>query len=68
MNKTEFVKATTNEDVIDSWLTVVPDGADDEDFKLIGADDELFGSAVSLFIKLSKHIRGGLYLNDRWYT
>ena len=74
MNKADFVKfmnelilATTDEDVIDSWYQVVPDGADEEDFKEIAEDEELFLITMNKFLNLSKHLKEGVKLFGNWY-
>ena len=63
----ELILATTDEDIIDSWLAVFPDGADDEDFKEIAEDEELFLCIMNKFLKLSIHLKEGVKLFGNWY-
>jgi hypothetical protein len=74
MDKKNFVKfmnelilATTDEDVIESWIQVVPDQADEDDFKDIAEDEELFLMTMNKFLNLSKHLKEGVKLFGNWY-
>ena len=63
----ELILATTDEDIIDSWLQIVPDQADDEDFKEIAEDEKLFSWTMNKFLNLSKYLRDGVKLFGKWY-
>ena len=74
MNKTELVRAmneiiiaTTDEDLYEVWIQVVPDQADDIDFKEIAEDKELFKDTVNCFIRLSKYFKEGLNFGGEWF-
>ena len=63
----ELILATTDEDIIDSWLQVVPDQADEEDLKEIAEDEQLFIYAVTKFLNLAKYLKEGVKLFGNWY-
>ena len=62
-----LIHATQDEDLIDIWLMLVPDGADNTDLKEIAEDEELFKAVVTRFIGLSKYFQEGINLFGRWY-
>ena len=50
------------------WIAVVPDGADEEDFKAIADDEELFDDAVYLFKDLTeRYMKNGIYIGKTCY-
>ena len=75
MNKVEFIKAlnelmlgTADEDIIEVWnMNGVPDQPDESDFEFIGNDAESFDDVVNCFIRLSKHLKDGVYIDDKFY-
>ena len=76
MNKVEFIKALNeiilglgDEDLIEPWLMCgVPDQADESDFEFIANDQKSFDETVNLFVKMSKHIKGGIYIDNKFYN
>ena len=75
MNKVEFIKSLNeivlglgDEDLIDVWyLNGVPDSPTDEDFDFIANDKESFDDVVNCFVRLSKHIKDGIYIDNKFY-
>ena len=75
MNKKEFVKALNelilglgDEDLIEVWLmNGVPDCPSEEDFEFIANDQEAFDETVNLFVKMSKYIKTGIYIDNKFY-
>ena len=74
VSKKDFLKAlhilicaTTDEDIYEDWVRIIPDEPDEEDFKAIAEDEELFNLAIGTFVKYGKQIKSGIHLNGRWY-
>ena len=50
------------------WIAFVPDGADEEDFKAIADDEELFDDVVQLFKALmERYLKNGIYIGKTCY-
>ena len=57
-----------DENAYTKWIAVVPDGADEEDFKAIADDEELFDDAVYLFKDLTeRYMKNGIYIGKTCY-
>lgn len=57
-----------NENAYMKWITVVPDGADEDDFKTIADDEELFDCVVYLFKDLmERYMKNGIYIGKTCY-
>lgn len=75
MNKVEFIKALNelvlglgDEDHLDYWFTYgVPDCPSDEDFEFIASNEESFDEVVNCFIRLSKYLKEGIYIDNKFY-
>ena len=75
MNKVEFIKALNeiilglgDEDLTDIWLmNGVPDCPSQEDFEFIANDRDSFDEVVNLFVRMSKHIKEGIYIDNKFY-
>lgn len=75
MNKVEFIKAlnelmlgTTDEDLLEVWfMNGVPDCPSQEDFEFIANNEESFDDVVNCFIRLSKHLKEGIYIDNKFY-
>ena len=59
-----IVKALNNEEAYyGSWIYLVPDEADDEDFQEIAEDEELFSSVVRCFKgNMLDYVEDGIYI------
>ena len=59
-----IVQALNNEDAyFGSWRYVVPDEADDEDFRDIAKDEDLFVHTVNCFKRIMRnYLRDGIYI------
>ena len=76
VNKIDFVKSLNeiilglgDEDLIESWLMVgVPDCPSEEDFEFIANNEESFDETVNCFVRLSKYIKTGLFLDNKFYN
>lgn len=74
ISKKDFLKAlhvlicaTTDEDIYADWIQIVPDEPDEDDFKAIAEDKELFDLAVGTFVKYGRRLKQGIYLDNRWF-
>ena len=75
MNKVEFIKALNeiiiglgDEDLIEPWLCGgVPDCPSEEDFEFIAENQKSFDETVNLFVRLSKYIKTGIYIDNKFY-
>lgn len=75
MNKVEFIKALNeiiiglgDEDLIEPWLMCgVPDCPSEEDFEFIANNQKSFDETVNLFVKMSKYIKTGIYIDNKFY-
>ena len=73
--RADFVRSMNNimvhmndENAYMKWITVVPDGADEEDFKAIADDEELFDETVYLFKYLmERYMKNGIYIGKTCY-
>lgn len=73
--RSDFVRSMNNimvhmndENAYMKCITVVPDGADEEDFKAIADDEELFDSTVYLFKDLmDRYMKNGIYIGKTCY-
>ena len=48
----EVIKEANNENIYMSWIIIVPDCPQDDDFEFIAEDDDSYNEVVDLFIKL----------------
>ena len=78
MNRQErinFIKALNtlilglgDEDHLDYWFTCgVPDQPDESDFEFIAEDEGSFDEVVNCFIRLSKYLKTGIYIDNKFY-
>ena len=78
MNRQErinFIKALNtliiglgDEEQIEPWLMCgVPDQPDESDFEFIADNDESFDETVNLFIRMSKYLKTGIYIDNKFY-
>ena len=73
--RADFVRSMNNimthmndEDAYMKWIAVVPDVADEEDFKAIADDEELFDCVVYLFKDLmERYMKNGIYVGKTCY-
>ena len=73
--RADFVRSMNNimvhmndEDAYMKWITVVPDGATQEDFEAIADDEELFDSTMYLFKDLmDRYMKNGIYIGKTCY-
>lgn len=73
--RADFVRSMNNimvhmndENAYMKWITVVPDRADEEDFKAIADDEELFDGVVYLFKDLmERYMKNGIYIGKICY-
>ena len=73
--RADFVRSMNNimvhmndENAYMKWIEVVPDGADEEDFKAIADDEELFDGVVYLFKDLTeRYMKNGIYVGKTCY-
>ena len=63
----ELVLALGDEEQIEPWLIVgMGDCPSEEDFEFVANNEESFAETVHEFIKLSKHFKEGVYLDNKW--
>lgn len=64
-----IVKELNNEEgYYNHWIYIVPDEADDEDFRDIAEDEELFTDTVNSFKSIMKNfLKDGIYIGDKLY-
>ena len=64
-----IVKELNNEEAYyGSWIYIVPDEADDEDFRDIAEDEELFVDTVKCFKGIMRnYLKDGIYIGDTLY-
>lgn len=73
--RADFVRSMNNimthmndENAYIEWIAVVPDGADEDDFKAIADDEELFDGVVYLFKDLmERYMKNGIYIGKTCY-
>lgn len=73
--RADFVRSMNNimvhmndENAYMKWITVVPDEADEEDFKTIADNEELFDGVVYLFKDLmERYMKNGIYVGKTCY-
>ena len=73
--RADFVRSMNNiiihlndEDAYMNWIQVVPDGADEEDFKAIADDEDLFDETIYLFKDLmGRYMKNGIYIGKTCY-
>ena len=73
--RADFVRSMNNimvhmndENAYMKWIAFVPDGADEEDFKAIADDEELFDGVVYLFKDLmERYMKNGIYIGKTCY-
>lgn len=73
--RADFVRSMNNimthmndENAYMKWIAVVPDGANEEDFKTIADDEELFDGVVYLFKDLmDRYMKNGIYVGKTCY-
>lgn len=73
--RADFVRSMNNimihmndENAYMKWITVVPDGATQEDFETIADDEELFDGVVYLFKDLmERYMKNGIYVGKTCY-
>lgn len=73
--RADFVRSMNNimvhmndENACMKWITVVPDEADEEDFKTIADNEELFDGVVYLFKNLmERYMKNGIYVGKTCY-
>ena len=73
--RVDFVRSMNNimvhmndENAYMKWITVVPDGATQDDFEAIADDEELFDSTVYLFKDLmERYMKNGIYVGNTCY-
>ena len=73
--RADFVRSMNNimvhmndENAYMKWIEVVPDRADEEDFKAIADDEELFDDVVYLFKDLmERYMKNGIYIGKTCY-
>lgn len=73
--RADFVRSMNNiiahlndENAYMRWITVVPDGATQEDFESIADDEELFDGVVYLFKDLmERYMKNGIYIGKTCY-
>ena len=73
--RADFVRSMNNimvhmndENAYMKWITVVPDGATQDDFEAIADDEELFDSVVYLFKDLmERYMKNGIYIGKTCY-
>lgn len=73
--RADFVRSMNNimihmndENAYMKWITVVPDEANEEDFKAIADDEELFDGVVYLFKDLmERYMKNGIYIGKTCY-
>ena len=59
----KIVCRLNNENAYFSWINIVPDEPEEDDFEFIGNDDELFESAVISFKNIMvKYLKDGIYM------
>lgn len=73
--RADFVRSMNNimvhmndENAYMKWIAFVPDRADEEDFKAIADDEELFDDVVYLFKDLmERYMKNGIYIGKTCY-
>ena len=73
--RADFVRSMNNimvhmndENAYMKWIAVVPDVADEDDFKAIADDEELFDCVVYLFKDLmERYMKNGIYIGKTCY-
>lgn len=64
----DIIVHLNDENAYMKWIAVVPDGADEEDFKTIADDEELFDETVYLFKDLmERYMKNGIYVGKTCY-
>ena len=73
--RADFVRSMNNimvhmndENAYMKWITVVPDGATQDDFEAIADNEELFDGVVYLFKDLmERYMKNGIYIGKTCY-
>lgn len=73
--RADFVRSMNNimvhmndENAYMKWITVVPDGATQDDFEAIADNEELFDGVVHLFKDLmERYMKNGVYIGKTCY-
>ena len=64
----DIISHLNDETAYMKWVTVVPDGAAQDDFEAIAEDEELFDGTVYLFKDLmEKYLKYGIYIGKTCY-
>lgn len=64
-----IIKNMNDESAYNTWIYLIPDGADDDELMEIAEEDEdIFKDACNLFAKLvKKYMKYGLYIDGEVY-